>query len=171
MRGWWRRIALASILAGAVTVASSPAKAEFGGYITGGVGAFDFLHDYTAAGGRLEFRFAQSLFFWHPLVGVMFTNRGSVYTYGGFRLELPVGKHLLILPMATVGDYEKGSGKDLGSHIEFKTGVEFDYVMDNGIKFGPAFDHISNAGIDKTNPGEENLMLMVTVPFGLIAGH
>jgi hypothetical protein len=60
MRGWWRRIALASILAGAVTVASSPAKAEFGGYITGGVGAFDFLHDYTAAEGRLEFRFASS---------------------------------------------------------------------------------------------------------------
>ena len=169
MRGWWRRIALASILAGAVTVASSPAKAEFGGYITGGVGAFDVLHDYTAAEGRLEFRFAQSLFFWHPLVGVMFTNRGSVYTYGGFRLELPVGKHLLILPMATVGDYEKGSGKDLGSHIEFKTGAEIDLVFANGIRVGPVFDHVSNAGIGKRNPGEENLLLMISVPLGAIS--
>jgi len=168
MRGWWRRLAFAGVLAGAITVANTPAKAELGGYVTGGLGAFDFLHNYTAAEGRLEFRFAQSFFFWHPLVGTMFTNRGSVYTYAGFRLELPVGKHILILPIATVGDYEKGSGKDLGSHIEFKTGVEIDLVFANGIRVGPAFDHISNAGIGKKNPGEENLMLMVSVPLGIL---
>lgn len=168
MRGWWRRIAFASALAGAVTVVNSPAKAEIGGYVAGGVGAFDFLHNYTAAQGRLEFRFAQSILYWHPLVGVFFTNHGSVYTYGGFRLELPVGKHILILPVATVGDYEKGNGKDLGSHVEFKTGVEVDLVFANGVRVGPAFDHVSNAGIGKKNPGEENLMLMVSVPLGIL---
>jgi hypothetical protein len=168
MRGWWRRIALASVLAVAVTVTNSPAKAEFGGYVAGGLGAFDFLHNYTAGEGRLEFRFDQSILYWHPLVGAFITNRGSVYTYGGFRLELPVGKHLLILPSATVGDYEKGAGKDLGSHVEFKTGVEVDLVFANGIRVGPAFDHVSNAGIGKKNPGEENLVLMVSVPLGMI---
>jgi hypothetical protein len=159
---------LASVLAGAVTVASNPAKAEFGGYITGGLGAFDVLHNNTAGEGRLEFRFDQSILYWHPLVGTFITNKGSVYTYGGFRLEIPVGKHLLILPVATVGDYEKGSGKDLGSHIEFKTGIEIDLVFANGIRVGPAFDHVSNAGIGKKNPGEENLMLMVSVPLGMV---
>lgn len=168
MRGWWRRIACASALAGAVTVASNSARAEIGGYVTGGLGAFDFLHNYTAAEGRLEFRFAQSIFFWHPLVGTMFTSKGSVYTYGGFRLEIPVGKHVLILPIATVGDYEKGGGKDLGSHVEFKTGIEVNLVFANGVRVGPAFDHISNAGIGKKNPGEENLMLMVSVPLDML---
>ena len=168
MGGWWQRIAFASALAGAVTIADNPAKAEIGGYVTAGLGAFDFLHNYTAAEGRLEFRFAQSIFYWHPLVGTLFTNRGSVYTYGGFRLELPIGKHLLILPIAAVGAYAKGNGKDLGSHIEFKTGIEVDLVFANGVRVGPAFDHISNAGIGKKNPGEENLMMMVSVPLGIL---
>ena len=154
-------------MVGAVAIAN-PAKAEIGGYIAGGVGAFDFLHNYTAAEGRLEFRFAQSFFYLRPLVGTFFTTHGSVYTYGGFRVELPVGPHVLIVPVATVGDYEKGGGKDLGAHIEFKTGVEVDYVFDNGIRVGPAFDHVSNAGIGKKNPGEENLMLMVSVPLGIL---
>jgi hypothetical protein len=167
MGGWFKRIAYATAVVGTMAVASaSTAQANVAGYITGGLGAFDFLHNYTAAEGRLEFRFAQSIFFWHPLVGTFFTNRGSVYTYGGFRLELPVGKHILILPIATVGDYEKGAGKDLGSHIEFKTGVEIDLVFANGIRVGPAFDHVSNAGIGKKNPGEENLMMMMSVPLG-----
>ncbi len=170
MGGWFRRIAYAAAAVGAIAIATaSGAKAEVAGYITGGLGAFDFLHNYTEPEGRLEFRFAASLFFWHPLVGTFFTPKGSIYTYGGFRLEIPVGKHILILPIATVGDYEKGSGKDLGSHIEFKTGAEIDLVFANGIRVGPAFDHVSNAGIGKKNPGEENLMMMMSVPLGIFA--
>jgi lipid A 3-O-deacylase len=168
MRGWLRRIACATAIIGTMAIASTSAKAEFGGYVAGGLGAFDFLHNDTAAQGRLEFRFAQSFFYWHPLVGTFVTTRGSVYTYGGFRLEIPVGKHLLILPVATVGDYEKGGGKDLGSHLEFKTGIEIDLVLANGIRVGPVFDHVSNAGISKKNPGEENLLLMVSVPLGFL---
>ena len=55
---------------------------------------------------------------------------------------------------------------ELGSHIEFKTGAEIDLVFANGIRIGPVFDHVSNAGIGKHNPGEENLLLMVSVPLG-----
>ena len=149
--------------------ASNPARAQFGGSIAGGLGAFDFLHNNTAAEGRVEFRFDQRLLYLRPLVGTLFTDKGSVYAYGGFRLELPIGKHLVILPSAAVGYYEKGGGKDLGSHVEFKTGVEIDLAFANGIRVGPAFDHISNAGISKKNPGEENLMLMVSVPLGIIS--
>ena len=169
MQGWWRRVGVASVLAGAVMVESNTANAEFGGYVAGGLGVFDALHNNTAAEGRLEFRFDQSLFFIRPLVGTLFTNKGSLYAYGGFRFELPIGKHVLIMPNAAVGYYEKGDGKDLGSHAEFKTGVELDLIFANGIRVGPAFDHISNAGIGKKNPGEENLMMMVSVPLGILA--
>ena len=48
MPGWLRRMVLASVLAGAMAVASNPAKAEFGGYVTGGLGAFDVLRNNTA---------------------------------------------------------------------------------------------------------------------------
>ena len=168
MREWFSRIAIAAAITGAVACSGGAAKADDIGLVAGGLGAFDFLHQFTAAEGRLEFRFSPSLFFWHPLVGTFVTSKGSVYTYGGFRLEIPVGRHLLILPMAAVGDYEKGGGKNLGSHVEFKTGAEIDLVFANGLRVGPVFDHISNAGIGKKNPGEENLLLMVSVPLGLL---
>lgn len=170
MKGVGGLRALMAGMAACLVMASATAKAESRVSLTVGAGAFDFLHNYTAAEGRLELRFAQSFLYLKPLVGAFFTSKGSVYTYGGFRIELPIGSHFMIIPIATIGDYERGSGKDLGSHVEFKTGAEFDYVLDNGIKFGPAFDHVSNAGIGKKNPGEENLMLMVTVPFGVLAG-
>lgn len=168
MRRWLNRIALAAAVAGAMAATSADARAEVSGLVASGVGAFDFLHNYTAAEGRLEFRFAQSFFFLKPLIGVYFTDKGSVYAYGGFRVEIPVGRHFLIVPMAAVGDYEKGDGKDLGSHLEFKTGAEFDFVYPNGLRIGPVFDHVSNAGIAKKNPGEENLLLMISVPLDLV---
>jgi lipid A 3-O-deacylase len=168
MRRWFGRIGFAGAILLAACTASTSARADFGGLVAGGLGGFDILHKYTAAEGRLEFRFDQSLFWFKPLVGTFFTNKGSVYTYGGFRLELPVGKHLLIVPMATVGEYEKGSGKNLGSRIEFKTGVEIDLVFANGVRVGPVFDHVSNAGIGKNNPGEENFLMMVSVPLSII---
>ena len=166
MRGWLNRAGWAAGLMVAMLAAAGPAKAESRILITGGAGAFDFLHNYTAAEGRLEIRFSQSFFYLKPLIGTFFTNKGSVYAYFGLRGEIPLGSHFMIIPIAAVGYYEKGNGKDLGSHTEFKTGAEFDYVFDNGIRFGPAFDHVSNAGIGKHNPGEENLLLMVSVPLG-----
>ncbi len=168
MRGWFSRVALSAAVIGMLAGASTEADAEIVGLVSGGLGAFDFLHNYTAGEGRLEFRFAQSFFYWKPLVGSFFTNKGSIYTYGGFRLELPIGRHILIVPMAVVGDYEKGNGKDLGAHIEFKTGAEIDLVFANGVRVGPVFDHVSNAGIGRRNPGEENLLLMVSVPLGAL---
>jgi hypothetical protein len=170
MRGWFGRAAFGAGLVASLLGGSASARADFGGYVAGGLGAFDFLHNYTAAQGRVEFRFSQSLFFLKPLIGTFATTKGSVYTYGGFRLEIPLGGRFMLIPMATVGDYEKGGGKDLGNHVEFKTGAEIDVIFDNGIRVGPVFDHVSNAGIGKKNPGEENLLLMVTVPLGIITG-
>ncbi len=172
MRGKVGRAALAIGLAMAILGFAPTVRASTLGYVAAGAGAFDFDHSRTtAAEGRVEYRFGQSLFFpfLKPLIGTYFTSQGSVYLYGGFRAELPVGPHILIVPMAAVGDYEKGNGKNLGSHVEFKTGVEVDWVFDNGIRVGPLFDHVSNAGISKTNPGQENLLLMVSVPLDFIA--
>ena len=169
MRGWLGRTAVAASIAASLLLSGTEARAESRVLITGGLGAFDFLHNYTAGEGRLELRFAQSFFYIKPSIGTFFTNKGSVYTYFALRGEIPLGRFLLI-PIAAVGDYEKGSGKDLGAHVEFKTGAEFDYVFSNGLRVGPAFDHVSNAGIGRKNPGEENLLLMVTVPFGLFFG-
>ena len=64
----------------------------------------------------------------------------------------------------------RGGGKDLGGHVEFKTGGEIAYRFDDDSRLGFLFDHISNAGIYTKNPGVESAMLMYSIPFGRLWG-
>ena len=164
-----RRAAVAAVLLGLVpglTLAPRTASAADPNYLAVGAGVYDVLHDFKAAQGRLEFRFSDQLFYFKPMVGVLFTNKGTVMGYGGFRVDLYLTHHFVVTPNAAVGGWYRGSGKELGSTIEFKTGGEFAWRFDDHSRLGIAFDHISNAGIGKHNPGTESLMLFWSFPIG-----
>jgi hypothetical protein len=164
-----RRAALAAVMLGLwLSLALAPRAARAGdpNYLAVGAGVYDVLHNFTAAQGRLEFRFADRFLFIKPMVGVLFTHKGTVMGYGGFRIDLYLGQHLVVTPTAAVGAFYRGNGKQLGSAIEFKTGGEFAWRFDDHSRLGIAFDHISNAGIGKHNPGTESLMLFWSFPIG-----
>jgi lipid A 3-O-deacylase len=148
----------ASILPGAARADDDP------GLLALGIGAFDFDHRQPAAEFRGEWRFSQGLWLIKPLLGAFVTSRGSFYGYFGLRADIILAEHYVIMPVAAFGYYDKGNGKDLGSHAEFKTGVEFAYRFDNAMRLGLAFDHISNAGITQKNPGTENLLVVLSLP-------
>src|SRR5208282_5677066 len=137
---------------------------EDGDLVALGLGGYDVLHNYTAAQARVEYRFHQSLFYIQPLLGVLGTNRKTVYTYFGLRSDILLFHHYVVMPVEAVGYFNKGNGKDLGSHTEFKSGVELAYRFDGGSRLGLAFDHISNAGITAKNPGTESLLLVWSFP-------
>jgi hypothetical protein len=101
---------------------------------------------------------------------VIATNKGSTYGYGGFRLDADIGRHFVITPEAAVGGWSEGGGKNLGGAIEFKTGAEFAYRFDDNSRLGFIFDHISNAGIYKRNPGVESGMVVYSIPVGWLSG-
>jgi len=136
------------------------------GLLALGAGSFDFDHRNPEAEFRAEYRFPQSFYYIKPLLGVFGTDRSAIYAYFGLRADIVFADHYVVMPVAAMGYYDRGSGKDLGSHFEFKTGAEFAYRFDGGVRIGLAFDHISNAGITKKNPGEENLLLMFSLPLG-----
>ncbi|HUB95968.1 MAG TPA: acyloxyacyl hydrolase [Stellaceae bacterium] len=161
------RDAAAGALAAAMLLTLiGPARADDPGLVSIGAGAWDFDHNRTSAEGRVEYRFSQGFFFIKPLVGVLATNDGEIYAYGGLRADLIFADHYVVMPVATVGYYDKGYGKNLGSWLEFKTGAEFAYRFDNAWRVGIAFDHISNAGLTRTNPGTENILLVASMPLG-----
>ncbi|HKX06746.1 MAG TPA: acyloxyacyl hydrolase [Stellaceae bacterium] len=164
-----RRAAIAAVMLGffvSFALAPRASGAEDPNYIAVGAGVYDVLHDFKAAQGRLEFRFADRFLFIKPMVGVLFTSKGSVMGYGGIRIDLYLGPHIVITPNAAVGGFYRGNGKNLGSTIEFKTGGEFAWRFDDHSRLGLAFDHISNAGIGKRNPGTESLILFWSFPIG-----
>jgi lipid A 3-O-deacylase len=129
-----------------------------------GGGAYDVLHQRPEPQLRLEYRPGYSLFYLEPLLGAFVTEPGTVYAYGGVRADLIIADHYVIMPVETVGYWHRGGGKVLGAHVEFKSGAEFAYRFDSDWRLGIAFDHISNAGITRENPGVESLLLVLSVP-------
>ena len=166
-----RRAAMAAAMLGlclGLTMAPRAARAGDPNYIAVGAGVYDVLHDFKAAQGRLEFHFADRFILIKPMVGVLFTSKGSVMGYGGIRIDLYLGQHFVVTPNFAPGLFYRGNGKQLGSTIEFKTGVEFAWRFDDHSRLGLQFDHISNAGIGKHNPGTESLLLVYSFPIGAV---
>ena len=92
-----------------------------------------------------------------PITGAFITGDSSVYFYSGIEGQYGLGP-LKILPSFTPGYYEKGSGKDLGSALEFKSEIRFDLNIFKNSKFGYSYSHISNNewGEGGKNPGTDN---------------
>ena len=155
-------------------MAANTAQAADPDMIALGAGAYDVLHNNKAGEFRGEYRsgwsmlpFAKDYVTLSPQLGVMATTDRTFYGYGGVRFEIPLGKtNLYLTPAANVGYWYRGDGKNLGARIEFKTGAELAYQFSNKQRLGLAFDHMSNAGISKTNPGVESLMVFYSFPLG-----
>lgn len=134
--------------------------------LSAGVGWFDMVQqENQAVDFRLEYRSDLALWFVKPWVGVEVTSDGAVYGLGGILLDFTLGDHFYFSPSAGVGAYAEGSGRDLGSTLEFRTQVELGYRFDNKARLGLAFGHISNASITDRNPGAEILTLYYSIPF------
>lgn len=160
-----RTFGSAALLGLALAVGTASAQAADSDLLTIGGGAYNVLHKSKEAQLRTEYRFGyRFLSIIRPILGALVTNKGSAYGYGGFRLDAEIGRHFVITPELAVGYWNRGGGKDLGGHIEFKSGGEFAYRFDDQSRLGFLFDHISNAGIYKKNPGVESAMVMYSIP-------
>lgn len=143
------------------------AEAADPAFITVGAGVFDVFHDRQAGDMRLEFR-ADRLGFVEPLAGIEATTDGATYVYGGFNIDILIGRRWVISPGFAVGYFSRGSGKDLGAKTEFHSGAEVAYRFDDRSRLGLALHHISNAGITKHNPGTEIISVTYSIPVGRI---
>jgi lipid A 3-O-deacylase len=135
-----------------------------------GAGAFDFLPNsgkkfsQTSAQLQGEYRFGDVLWVVAPFIGLMGTSAGAFYGYAGFGFDINFGSHWVVTPNFAGGYFYRGDGTNLGSWWEFRSGAEFDYRFENRSRLGLGFYHMSNAGLTRTNPGEETLLLVYSVP-------
>ena len=161
-----------SILLGLLALVSVrlDARAAEPSFLTLGVGVYDMFDDQTTAEFRLEYVFSEEnkLWFFTPFVGLTATAEGGTYGYGGIGIDIFLGKRFVVTPNFAAGIYGNGDGKDLGHAIEFRSGANFAYRFDDYSRLGFAFHHISNAGLDERNPGEETLMLTYSIPLDAI---
>ena len=99
-----------------------------------------------------------------PISGGFITDKKSIYLYTGIQAEYAIGP-LKILPSFAPGYYEKGSGKDLGSVLEFKSEVKFGLDIFENSNLSYSYSHISNNDWGKTNPGTDNQQITFSKNF------
>jgi outer membrane protein OmpA-like peptidoglycan-associated protein len=130
------------------------------------VGSFDVFHKADSEAFDLQLRPGWRLWDFGVFAGGMVTTKGALMGYGGVTFDLHLTDNILILPDAAVGYYSRGSDKVLsfGSTAEFRTGIGVAYEFDNGWRLGADIHHISNAGLDKKNPGVEIGALTLAIP-------
>ena len=100
-----------------------------------------------------------------PVVGASVASNGSGYVGVGaaFTWHPRSGPYLLRVS-SMAGVYRQGSGADLGGPIQFRTAFEVGHRQRSGTEFGIGFDHRSNAGIYKSNPGLDTAYLFFSMP-------
>jgi hypothetical protein len=135
-----------------------------------GAGAFDITpsqghpNSRTAAEFRGEYRFGDQLWIIAPFLGASATSDGAFYGYGGFGFDINFGPNVVLTPNGAVGYFARGSGTNLGSAVEFRTGAELAWHFSDLSRIGIEANHTSNAGIGKANPGEQSVVLMYSIP-------
>lgn len=100
-----------------------------------------------------------------PMIGAFVTTDGGAYGYGGFLWPFEVAPRWYLIPEVAVGAYAHGGGKDLGGVLEFRSGLEVAYELDNKARVGLGFHHLSNASIYEDNPGVETLTVHYSFPW------
>ena len=99
-----------------------------------------------------------------PVTGAFMTGNSSIYLYTGVEGQYGIGP-LKILPSFAPGYYEKGSGKDLGSVLEFKSEVKFGLDVFENSKLSYSYSHISNNDWGEKNPGTDNQQITFSKNF------
>ena len=92
-----------------------------------------------------------------PITGAMITADSATYFYTGVQAQYKIGA-LNLTPSFTPGLYRKGSGKDLGHPLEFKSEVQLTFDLSESTHLGMSYNHISNASLGSKNPGANSYM-------------
>jgi hypothetical protein len=138
-------------------------------YVAVEAGRFDPVKDARQASAfGAEYR-SKEIVWWklRPFIGAGFTSNQSLYAYGGIRLATYWGDHVVISPSFALGGYSRGDGKDLGNPpVVGRFGLDFEYVLDQGVRVGLAYHHISNGKVlgQTQNPGTQIVGLTLSTP-------
>ena len=165
LRGGFIGLSLLALLVGGRAQAGDDPS-----FIAFHAGGFDVNDDETAGQLNIEYRSDWDDWYFKPFAGVMATTDAAIYGYAGIMLDIYFGRRIVLTPNFAAGLYSDGDGKDLGSVIEFRSGIELAYRFDNRTRLGVAFHHISNASIDDVNPGTETLTLVLSLPLNNLFG-
>ncbi|NGX61335.1 MAG: hypothetical protein K940chlam9_00820 [Chlamydiae bacterium] len=99
-----------------------------------------------------------------PQVAIVSPELRSLFIGGGLGVELYLSRHLIFIPSFFPGLYIRGSGKDLGCPLEFRSTLGFAYEWGWGFRLSFQYSHFSNGSISHKNPGLNTAILSLGFP-------
>ena len=132
------------------------------------LGQFDANDSYDSFEQRLEYlsnRVIVEKYDLKPFFGLMLNTDSGKYLYSGLRKDMKLSSKWNVTPSFAAGYYDRGSSKDLGHNLEFRSQIEFSYSLKKQNRVGISLNHISNASIADTNPGTESIVFSLIKPF------
>ncbi len=168
-RIWVLALVFAAGIAGTAT-APLPAYADDPAFISFSAGEYDFnRRKHPGWEGGLQYRSDSKLWIFQPMAGVMHNQHGSTDVYAGISLDVFLGHRFVFRPSFAPSAYFRGAGQDLGYTLEFRSAAEFAYRFDDRSRLGVEIYHMSNAHLGHTNPGEESINLVYSLPMTKIS--
>lgn len=149
-------------------VSTNIQNAKADDYYSYSLGQFDANDSYDSFEQRVEYlsnKVFVKKYNLKPFVGLMLNTDSGKYLYSGLRKDISLSNRWNITPSFAVGYYDRGSSKDLGHNLEFRSQLELSYSLNSQNRIGISLNHISNASIADTNPGTESLVLSLIRPF------
>ena len=134
-------------------------------YIAISSAVFDILQQTDPSSeSRVEFRLGKVKLGGHPFSGVMVNTEGAMHIYFGLYYDIPLTDVLFLTPSFAPGLYAQRNSKDLKFALEFRSQLEVSFRLNNDVRIGFSFNHISNASLGIENPGVESLALTYVIP-------
>jgi lipid A 3-O-deacylase len=97
-----------------------------------------------------------------PTLGASISEMGDAWIGFGTKWTGKFGR-VVIESQTMPGIHMQGGGPDLGSPIEFRSGIAVGYQFDNGGRLSLSYDHRSNLDIGEINPGLETVSLRYSI--------
>ena len=149
---------------------ASPAAAQEQAHLVVGAGVTGFARHNdrvreTTEFASVEYRGTRNL--WRgvrPLAGLWVTTHGAAYVHAGLYRDFDLNSRWTATLHFSGGGFARRDGMDLGDTIEFQSGVDLFYRTHDGWRWGMTLRHISNGGLADSNPGTENLGIVLALP-------
>ncbi|MDI3326626.1 acyloxyacyl hydrolase [Pontibacterium granulatum] len=156
---------LSALSAMVLLALSTITNADDSGALAVSVGAYDaFENASTEVGLEYRFRPLKSVARLVPALGIGVNSDDDYWLYGGFRYDMDFAEKWVFTPHISAALYEHGDGIDLGGNIQFRTGAELAYKLENRSRIGIGIYHLSNFGLEDENPGSESIIINYSFP-------
>lgn len=101
----------------------------------------------------------------NPVIDVSVGTGGATFLGAGLyeQTDFIIGDQTFFAGFSFIpGLYAHGSGFDLGYPLVFRSGIELGFRTESGMQFSLSYDHRSNCGLGRTNPGIESVQFRVS---------